>query len=191
MLSESTSRLVENTVVLGEPELVLIKGADTLVHARLLLGIGGHEKRSRGEVPLVGRTWELNTVKAILDEAIGGAGCVVTIVGPAGIGKSRLVRESAAIAADRNVPVFTTHCESHANDIPFHVVARLLSEAMGIDHLDAAAAQARVQDRLPDADPQDLMLLEDLLGIRDADIALPDSMHASPRHPAGTGLLRH
>ena len=57
----------------------------------------------RTESALVGRSWELNTITAILDEAIGGAGCVVTVVGPPGIGKSRLIRESAAIAAGRGV----------------------------------------------------------------------------------------
>jgi adenylate cyclase len=81
-------------------------------------------------------------VTAILDETIGGAGCVVNIMGPAGIGTSRLVRESAAIAAGRDVSVFTTYCESHARDIPFRVVARLLRKGMGINDLDDVAARA-------------------------------------------------
>ena len=49
-------------------------------------------------------------------------GCVVGVVGPPGIGKSRLVRETVATAAARGVEVFSTYCESHASDIPFHVV---------------------------------------------------------------------
>ena len=90
MLSESTARLVENAVVLGEPEMVHIEGADAPVSARRLLAIGDHQPRGRTESALVGRTWELDTVTGILEEAVGGAGCVVTIVGPPGIGKSRL-----------------------------------------------------------------------------------------------------
>ena len=174
VLSESTARLVENTAVLGEPELVQIKGADTPVRARQLLAIGEREPIRRGESTLVGRTWELNTVTAILEEAVAGAGCVVTMVGPAGIGKSRLVRETAAIAAARGVAVFTTYCESHARDIPFHVVARLGRAAMGVEDLDAGAARARLRMQVPDADPDDLLLLDDLLGIRDLAVALPD-----------------
>jgi adenylate cyclase len=84
----------------------------------------------------VGRTWELKTVTAILEETHGGSGCVVNIVGPAGIGKSRLIREIAAIARRRGVAVFTSYCESHTSDIPFHVISRLLRAGMGIDDLD-------------------------------------------------------
>ena len=39
MLSDSTARLVEGTAVLGEPQLVRIKGADDAVPARRLLGV--------------------------------------------------------------------------------------------------------------------------------------------------------
>ena len=131
MLSESTARLVENAVVLGDPELVQIKGADEPVLARRLLAIGAHRPSRRTESALIGRTWELNTITAILDEAIGGAGCVVTVAGPPGIGKSRLMREAAAVAAGRGVEVLSTYCESHAHDVPFHVLARLLRSGMG------------------------------------------------------------
>jgi adenylate cyclase len=174
MLSESTARLVKEAAVLGEPELVHIKGADTPVPARRLLAIGDHEPSRRSESPLVGRTWEMSTVTAILEEAIGGAGCVVNIMGPAGIGKSRLVSESAALAAGRGVPVFTTYCESHTRDIAFHAVARLLRAGFGASDLDDRAARAAIRAEVPDADPQDLLLLDDLLGIRDAAVGLPD-----------------
>ena len=43
---------------------------------------------------------------------------VVGVVGPPGIGKSRLVREVTAMASRRGVEVFTTFCESHASQTP-------------------------------------------------------------------------
>ncbi|MDT5014671.1 MAG: hypothetical protein QOD39_831, partial [Mycobacterium sp.] len=175
MLSESTARLVENAAVLGDLELVQIKGADEPARARLLLGIGEQRPPHRTESALVGRSWELNTINAILEEAMGGAGCVVTVVGPPGIGKSRLIRESTAIAADLRVEVVTTYCESHTHDIPFHVVARLLRAGVGINDLDAGAARLRIREQFPDSDPDDLLLFEDLLGIRDAETPLPDA----------------
>jgi predicted ATPase len=94
-------------------------------------------------------------------------------VGPPGIGKSRLVREAAALAAAHGVEVFTAYCESHATDIAFHVVARLLRAATGVGDLDGPAARAQVRARAPDAEPEDLLLFDDLLGIADPDVALP------------------
>ena len=173
MLSDSTAKLVANTVVLGDPERVHIKGGNTVI-ARRLLAIGEHQPRRPTESKLVGRTWELTTVGGILDEAIAGSGCIVNIVGPAGIGKSRLVRETAALADGRGVPVFSTYCESHASDIPFHVVARMLRAPIGIDELDADSARTQLREWFPGADPEDLLLLGDLLGIRDPAVPLPD-----------------
>jgi adenylate cyclase len=181
MVSDSTARLVEHVAVLGEPEQVQIKGADRPVPARRLLACDDraehHSRRhSRrpGESKLVGRTWELNTVAAILDEAVGGSGCVVSFMGPPGIGKSRMVREAAGVAASRGIPIFAAYCESHASDIPFHVVARLLRAAFGVEDADAGTTRARVVELFPEADPEDIALLHDLLGVRDAAATLPD-----------------
>ncbi len=132
MLSESTARLVEHTVVLGEPEWVRIKGADEPVRARRLIGIGPRDGPvGRMEASLVGRRWEMAALDAMVERAIGGRGGVVNVVGPPGIGKSRTARETAALAAGRGVEVFWAFCESHARDIPFHVVAQLLRAGTG------------------------------------------------------------
>jgi adenylate cyclase len=173
MLSASTARLVEGAATLGESELVRIKGADEPVPARRLLGLGdGHRAAGRAESNLVGRGWEMAAVEGLLERAIDGHGAVVGMVGSPGIGKSRLVREVTAMAATRGVEVFTTFCESHASDISFHVVARLLRAATGVGDLDNAAARAGVRAQFPDADPEDVLLLEDLLGIADPEVAL-------------------
>jgi len=174
MLSASTARLVENSAVLGHPEFVQIKGADEPVPAQRLLGIGdGHCAVGRAESNLVGRRWEMAAVEGLLERVIDGHGQVVTVVGSPGIGKSRLVREAAAIAAGRKVEVLSTHCESHSTDIAFHVVARLLRAATGVRGLDGPAARCRVRSRVPDADPEDLLLFDDLLGIADPEVKLP------------------
>jgi class 3 adenylate cyclase len=173
MLSASTARLVEGAATLGESELVQIKGAEEPVPARRLLGMAdGHRAAGRAESHLVGRRWEMAAVEGLLDRAIDGHGAVVGVVGSPGIGKSRLAREVVAMAARRGVEVFTTFCESHASDIPFYVVARLLRAATGVGDLDNAAARAGVRAQFPDADPEDVLLLEDLLGIADPEVAL-------------------
>jgi class 3 adenylate cyclase len=173
ILSESTARLVEGAV-LGEPELLRVKGAEEPVPARRLLGMGErHRAAWRAESNLVGRRWEMAAVEGLLERAIDGDGAVVEVGGSPGIGKSRLVREVAAMAAARSVDVFTAFCESHASDIPFYAVARLLRAATGVGDLDASAARTQVRARVPDADPEDLVLFEDLLGIADPEAELP------------------
>ena len=173
MLSESTARLVEGAGVLGEPEVVRIKGADDPVPARRLLSVAQRRWIDRVESTFVGRRWEMSTVAALLDQAISGKGCVVGVVGPPGIGKSRTVRETTALAMRDGIAVFTSYCESHTTDIAFRAVAGLLRAALGISELDQVAARARVQCQLPDADSEDLVLLDDLLGIADPTGALP------------------
>ncbi len=77
------------------------------------------------------------------------------------------------MAAGRGVEVVWTFCEAHARDVPFRVVAQLLRVRTGVAALDGDAARARVREQVPDADPQDLLLLDDLLGIADTDVPLP------------------
>ena len=174
MLGVSTARLVGDTAALGEPEMVHIKGAEEPVAADRLLGMDEqHRAVGRSESELVGRHWEMGAADGLLQRAVDGHGAVVALVGSAGIGKSRVAREIAAIAAARDVDVFTAYCESHTTDIPFHVVARLLRAANGISDVDGAAARDRVRARVPDSDPEDLLLFDDLLGIADPSAPLP------------------
>src|ERR1700757_4567772 len=174
MRSESTARLVGGTAVRGETEMVRIKGADAPVAARRLLGMSETRRDvGRTESNLVGRRWEMAAIESLLDRAIDGYGAVVGVVGSPGIGKSRLVREVAAMAAARGVDFFAAFGESHASDIPFYVVARLLRAAFGVGDLAAAAARTQIRARVPDADPEDLLLFDDLLGIADPEVMLP------------------
>ncbi|OBF32174.1 cyclase [Mycobacterium sp. ACS1612] len=172
MVSESTARLVENNAVLGEPELVHIKGSDLPVPARRLLGVATGRRTSRAEATFVGREWEMTALNGLLDRAVKGNGAVVGLVGPPGIGKSRLIREIAARATNLGAEVVTAHCESHTTDVPFHAAASLLRATTGIDDLDAAEARARIRTRFSGADDDDLMILEDLLGIGDPEASL-------------------
>ena len=170
MLSESTARLVEDRVVLGERENVHIKGVDTGVPARRLLSTDVDKRRKvRHESRLVGRQSQKVAVAGLLNQAGRGNGTVVAITGQPGVGKTRLVRESAAEARRRGFDVFVSYCESHTREIPFHVVSRLLRTVFGIGHLTLEVARARVRSEIPGAGAEDLLLLDDLLGIRGAD----------------------
>ncbi len=174
MLSASTARLVENVLFLGDAELVHIKGSDQPVHAQPLVGLSDPDGPvGVTDSALVGRDWEIGAVEGLLKRAINGHGAVVTVVGPPGIGKSRLVREVNVMAAAGGVEVFSAYCESHTAQVPFHAVARLLRAAFSLRGLDGPAARSQLRARTPDADPDALLLFEDLLGIADPEVELP------------------
>lgn len=174
MLSAATARLVEQAFELGPPEFIRIKGADEPVPARRLHGPAGSRGSAvRNESNLVGRQWEMSALQSLLQRAVAGQGTVVGVVGSPGIGKSRLGREAAAEAGLRGMDVFISFCESHARQIPFHTVSRLLRATSGVEDLDDQAARDRVRSQVPDADPEDLLLFDDLLGIADSAVELP------------------
>lgn len=166
MLSESTARLVDGVAVLGEPERVRIKGVDEPVAARRLISISRvHRPDRRDESPLVGRRWELAAAEGLLEGAIEGHGAVVGLVGPPGIGKSRLALEVAGLADRRGIEVVRSFCESHTKQVPFHALAAFLRAGTGVERLDAASARARLRAALPEVDTEDVLLFEDLLGV--------------------------
>ncbi|KQH77231.1 cyclase [Mycobacterium gordonae] len=174
LLSESTARLVEYAAQLGEPQWVRIKGSEEPVRARQLLGIAPRDELvGRTDATLVGRHWEMAALDAMVDRAIGGYGGVVTVVGPPGIGKTRTAREVAALAAGRGVGVCWAFCESHATEVPFYALTRLLRASMGVADLGGEAARNSVRHRVGHVDPQDLVLFDDLLGIADPEVPLP------------------
>ncbi len=174
IMSASTARLVENVASLGDPELVEIKDSDQPVTARRLLGVSDRDRPvAVAESALVGRRWEMGAVEGLLERAMEGHGAVLTVVGSPGIGKSRLVREVTALAAAQGVEVFSAYCESHTSQVPFHVVARLLRSAAGVEGLDPEEARTRLRGLNSDSDTEDVLLFEDLMGIADPEVELP------------------
>src|SRR4051794_41657428 len=60
--------------------------------------------------PMVGRAEELDRLLSHVDRAAGGRSSAVLLAGDAGVGKTRLLDELAARAADRGVRVLVGHC---------------------------------------------------------------------------------
>jgi len=173
MVSDSTARLVDTSALLGETEQVHIKGAADPVPAHRLLGMATGRRLVRAEPSFVGRQWEMGALAGVLARSVNGNGSIVGLVGPPGIGKSRVVRELTSQAKDAGAEVFATFCESHTTDLPLHTVAELLLDVAGAAGLDASAARMQVRERFSEADDEDIVLLNDVLGIGDPDVAVP------------------
>ena len=173
MLSASTARLVDGAAALGEPELVRIKGADEPVAARRLLGMGEQHRavgRCRSRIWSVGE-WEMSAVEGLLDRAVDGHGAVVGVVGPPGIGKSRLVREAPRWRAAAGRGVLGLLRVPHQ---PGPVSCGGAAAARGHRRQMVLTGRPPVTEcatRFPTADAEDLLLFDDLLGIADPEAA--------------------
>lgn len=167
MLSASTARLVDGAVELGAVEMVRIKNNDAPVPARRLVCAAMSAGRGRREASLVGRDAEVRALAAHLDNALDGGGGVVGVIGPPGIGKSRLVAEVLRLGQDKGIGIVSTFCEAHARQVPFHAAARLFRNLTGVGSRYGRAARECVRDHLPGVDPAELLLLDDLLDIRE------------------------
>ena len=175
LLSESTARLVEGAATLGQVERVRIKGTDQPVCAQRLLGVP--ERRhavGRAESNLVGRQWEMAAVEGLLERVIDGHGAVVTVVGSPGIGKSRLVREVAAIAGWAR----EWRCSPPtANRTPPNCLPRRGAAAAGSLRCGGAwTTRPPVTECAPGCrmqTPRTSLLFDDLLGIADPEVAAP------------------
>ena len=71
------------------------------------------------ETPLFGRQVELGRLRGLLGEAIGGHGHVATVVGEAGIGKTRLISALVADALAQGCRVLIGHCHESDSILPF------------------------------------------------------------------------
>jgi len=103
LLGEPTYRLVSNAVLVEPVDALALKGIADPVPAWRLLGVveGAPPFPRRLDTPMVGRQEELNALRAELEAAISNRRCrLATIVGPAGIGKSRLGNELFAATKD-------------------------------------------------------------------------------------------
>ena len=80
----------------------------------------------------VGRTQELELLDASFDRSVDGPACeLVTVLGAAGVGKSRLAEEFATGLGER-ARVIGGRCLAYGEGITFWPVAELVKDACGI-----------------------------------------------------------
>lgn len=91
--------------------------------------VGGGEGRV-----MVGRDRELTRATGLLGEVLAGRGCLVLCTGEAGIGKTRLAEELAAVATARDVPVAWARAADEGSLPPYGLWRLVFTEhAVGAD----------------------------------------------------------
>ncbi|RKZ19435.1 hypothetical protein DRQ17_01145 [bacterium] len=113
------------------PESVLKRADFTLFRAKHA-GRGVylfHDDRIEQErFTLVGRKEELKTMTSIVDTVMKGEGCIVEVNGEAGIGKTRLVQESAELFSNWGGLVISAGGVSFSTLPPFYLFTTILKD---------------------------------------------------------------
>ena len=139
LIGEPTYRLVRDAVV-GEPiEPVDAKGkAEPVPAYRLDAVIAGAEAHARRlDAPMVGRSAELRTIVDAFERSVAERTCrLVTVLGEAGVGKSRLVLEVLDGIGDRSI-VLRGRCLPYGEGITYWPVAEAVRRVAAISDEDA------------------------------------------------------
>jgi class 3 adenylate cyclase/tetratricopeptide (TPR) repeat protein len=125
LLGEATLELVRTAVEVEPVEPLTLKGKAKAVRAHRLLRVLEAPER-RHESSFVGRKRELALIHEAWDEARSEQRCeLITIVGDAGVGKTRLAAEAAA---SREARVVRGRCLPYGEGITYWPVAEVLKQ---------------------------------------------------------------
>ncbi len=197
LIGAVTERLVRHAVALEPVAAVDAKGKSARVDAWRVLGAiaGADSFARRSDIPLVGRTSELALLRDQVTASTADRACrLVTVIGSAGVGKSRLVSELVAEIAGY-ATVVAGRCLPYGDGITFWPLTELLRRLGGEEAVaEAMAHQAdaalvierlRVLDGSGAAPPEELFwavrrLFESLAASRPLVVLLEDVHWAEP-----------
>jgi class 3 adenylate cyclase len=140
LIGEETLRLVRDAVEVEEVEPLELKGKVEPVAVHRLLSAHGAEGFTRHlDAPMVGRETELRRLRDAFDQAVADGSCqLFTILGPAGVGKSRLAAEFLASLGD--AVVVRGRCLPYGEGITYWPVVEVVKQLPEAE-LDELAAQ--------------------------------------------------
>ena len=133
LIGEPTYRLVRDAVLVEAVEPLQLKGKSELISAYRLLEVTRSDGVARrSDTPLVGRAAELTLLVSTLERvSTRRTAELVTVVAPAGTGKSRLLHEFLSGAAE-GTTVLRGRCLSYGEGITFWPLAEVVRDALGI-----------------------------------------------------------
>ncbi len=167
LLGERTLELVRNAVQVEPVPKLDLKGKSEPVPAFRLVDVNGGAAGRHSQLgsPLVGRERELALLSEAFERTVVERSCgLVTILGAAGLGKSRLAEEfvgtlrgAATIVAGR--------CLSYGEGLTFWPLREVVEALAGIDDGDSAEeAQAAIARMLPEDDDDAAAVVERVAG---------------------------
>src|SRR5215207_5709600 len=179
LLGDSTYRLVSNAVLVEPLEPMTLKGKAEPVAAWRLVGVieGAPPFPRRLDTPLVGREAELARLRSEFESAVRERRCrLATIVGPAGIGKSRLGSELMR-EADEDATTLVGRCLPYGEGVTYWPLRGIVLGAVG------DLSTERIAERLEGAEDADSVanLVADAIGAAEAPGASEETFWAVRR----------
>jgi class 3 adenylate cyclase/tetratricopeptide (TPR) repeat protein len=135
LVGEETLGLVRATAEVGDEQQLDLKGKVEPVRAWPLLAVTGEVER-RFATPMVGRETELRRLRDAFEQAVRDRSCqLFTVLGSAGVGKSRLAAEFLSALDAR---ILRGRCLSYGEGITYWPVVEILKQLGMLPEGDAA-----------------------------------------------------
>ena len=140
LIGEETLRLTRDAVEVEAVAPLSLKGKAEPVAAYRLVAVHGEEGFARhADTPMVGRETELRRLRDAYDQALRDSSCqLFTILGPAGVGKSRLAAE---FLGSLDALVVRGRCLPYGEGITYWPVVEIVKQLPAVES-EPAAAQA-------------------------------------------------
>jgi class 3 adenylate cyclase/tetratricopeptide (TPR) repeat protein len=127
LIAAETYRLTGAAVEVERVEPLELKGKTEPVSAFRLLSVHGEEFARRADTPMVGRAREVRQLASVWERVVSERACqLFTILGPAGVGKSRLAIEFLRSLEDS--VVVRGRCLSYGEGIAYWPVVEILKQ---------------------------------------------------------------
>jgi class 3 adenylate cyclase/tetratricopeptide (TPR) repeat protein len=185
-VSEDTFKLTEGFFrfeALGERQ---VKGKEQLVKAYRVIAPSTRRTKfdvsaERGLTPFVGRQRELELLLDGFERAKAGRGQAFSIMGEAGVGKSRLLYEFRKAIGSEDVTFLEGKCLSYSRGVPYHPIIDILKSNFNIKEGDE---DYQIRDKIKQGlkqlkvdETSTLPYLLELLGVKESGI---DKIPLSP-----------
>jgi class 3 adenylate cyclase/tetratricopeptide (TPR) repeat protein len=186
LIGAETYALVRDHVAVEEIEPLELKGKSEPVHAYLLVGVqrGIDAIGARPELPLVGRDEEIAALRSAFERSVTDRqGVLMTVLGSAGVGKSRLSKEFIS-GLDGDARVLVGRCLPYGDGITFWPVVEVVKDACGIaDDDPRAEVRAKIDARVAGAEDAALIAerLAALMGVEAGTAELQETFWAIRR----------
>ena len=188
LMTASTLREVEGFVEVNSLGPVQVKGLSRPVEAFEITGATAartrfHAAALRGLTPFVGRQTEIEIFHRLAEQVASGKGQILSMVGEAGMGKSRIVHEFAHRFLPPGWLIVETTSVSYGKATPYFPVIEMLRNYFAITRSEAIPSiQEKVVDRVLELDPTLVDVIAPTLALLDSTADFdPDSLSGLPK----------